>query len=75
MTAGHIKDWIQCEPCRLEHSPPADLENAITQACAQLSLEPNRQAQELIFQRIRVLHGMRSKKQIKRLEELRGLRG
>jgi hypothetical protein len=52
-----------------------DIEDAITQACTQLSLEPHRQAQELIFQRIQVLHGMRSAEQIKRLEELRGLRG
>jgi len=51
-----------------------DLEDAITQACTQLSLEPDRQMQQLIFARIQVLHGMRSAEQIKRLEELRGLR-
>jgi hypothetical protein len=77
VTTGHIKDWFQCERCRLAYSPeaPADLEDAITQACTQLSLEPDRQAQQLIFQRIQVLHGMRSAEQVKRLEELRGLRG
>ncbi len=55
------------------HDGP-QLEGAITQACTQLSLAPTRELQEVIFQRIQVLHGMRSAEQVARLEELRGLR-
>lgn len=52
----------------------AQLEDAITQACTQLSLAPTRELQEVIFQRIQLLHGMRTREQVERLEELRGLR-
>ncbi len=52
----------------------SQLEDAITQACTQLSLAPTRELQEVIFQRIQVLHGMRPAEQVARLEELRGLR-
>lgn len=52
----------------------AQLEDAITQACTQLSLAPTRELQEVIFQRIQVLHGMRTREQVERLEMLRGLR-
>ncbi len=50
------------------------LEDAITQACTQLSLAPTRELQEVIFQRIQVLHAKRSREQVERLEMLRGLR-
>ncbi len=52
----------------------SQLEDAITQACTQLSLAPTRELQDVIFARIRLLHGMRSAEQVARLEELRGLR-
>lgn len=52
----------------------AELEDAITQACTQLSMAPTRELQELVFARIQVLHGMRTPEQVERLEQMRGLR-
>ncbi len=52
----------------------SQLEDAITQACTQLSLAPTRELQDVIFQRIQVLHAKRTREQVERLEELRGLR-
>jgi len=51
-----------------------ELENAITDACAQLSMATDTEAQRLIFMRVQVLHGMRTPEQVRRLEEHRGLR-
>jgi hypothetical protein len=50
------------------------LEDAITQACTELSMATTRYEQEMIFARIGVLHRMRSPEQIARIELARGLR-
>jgi hypothetical protein len=57
-----------------ELAPGAELEQTITDACTELSMAPTTELQELIFARIRVLHGRRTAEMVERLEKHRGLR-